>query len=223
VTQDEVIGQVVDALVELGIAYMVAGSFASSLHGVPRMTQDADLVIDVDEPLALRLVARLQPDFYVTEEAAREAVRLHRMFNAIHFETGLKVDLVIKKPRPFSSEELRRRQVGKLGRRSVDFATAEDTVLTKLEWAKLGPPDEQRLHANGARRDRYMLSRSSYDTPADGAIYGQLDVVYDAGLRLRSDEIEYLRWRVQPRLRSSTALDPSESGRLGLPSGTHEP
>jgi hypothetical protein len=91
---------VIDALLELGIPYMVAGSFASNLHGVPRMTQDADIVIDVDEPLVLRLVARLQPDFYATEEAAREAVRLHRMFNTIHFETGFKVDLVVKKVRP---------------------------------------------------------------------------------------------------------------------------
>jgi hypothetical protein len=59
VTQDEIIGRVVDGLVELGIPYMVAGSFASNRHGVPRMTPDADLVIDVDEPLVLRLVRRL--------------------------------------------------------------------------------------------------------------------------------------------------------------------
>lgn len=151
-TQDGVIGRVVEALVALGIPYMVTGSFASNLHGVPRMTQDADIVIDVDEPLALRLVALLQPDFYATEEAAREAVQLHRMFNAIHFETGFKVDLVVKKPRPFSSEELRRREPGRLGERTVDFATAEDTVLTKLEWAKLGDSERQYGDAVGIIR-----------------------------------------------------------------------
>ena len=168
-SQDEVIGRVVDALVELSVPYMVAGSFASNLHGVPRMTQDADIVIDVDETLALRLVRLLQREFYATEEAAREAVRLHRMFNAIHFETGFKVDLVVKKLRPFSSEELRRREPGKLGGRTVDFATAEDTILTKLEWAKQSGSERQVGDAVGIirvqqdRLDWHYLERWAAD------------------------------------------------------------
>lgn len=55
-TQDEVVGQVIDALERLGLLYMVAGSFASNFHGVPRMTQDADLVVDLDETAAIALV-----------------------------------------------------------------------------------------------------------------------------------------------------------------------
>jgi hypothetical protein len=125
------------------------------------MTQDADIVIDVDEPLVLRLVARLQPEFYATDEAAREARRLHRMFNAIHFETGFKVDLVVKKARPFSSEELRRREVGQLGRRNADFATAEDTILTKLEWARLGDAERQYGDAVGI----IQVQRARLDWP----------------------------------------------------------
>jgi len=88
VTQEEAIGRVVEALVRLGIPYMVAGSFASNLHGVPRMTQDADLVIDVDDATVVRLVRTLEADFYVSEDAAREAVRLRRMFNVIHLARG---------------------------------------------------------------------------------------------------------------------------------------
>lgn len=142
-TQEEVIGRVVEILVGLGVPYMVAGSFASNLHGVPRMTQDADIVIDADEQTALRLVRLLEPEFYVSEDAAREAVRLCRMFNAIHLDTGFKIDLVMKKRRPFSAEELRRRQPASLAGREVDFASAEDTILAKLEWAKLGDSDRQ--------------------------------------------------------------------------------
>jgi Uma2 family endonuclease len=109
VTQEEVVGRVIDALERLGVVYMVAGSFASNFHGVPRMTQDADLVVALDEPGVPILVRELETDFYVSEEAAREAVRLKRLFNAIHLATGFKVDLVIKKDRPFSDEELARR------------------------------------------------------------------------------------------------------------------
>jgi hypothetical protein len=50
---------------------------------------------------------------------------------------------MIKKSRPFSGEELRRREPGHLAGRKVDFATAEDTILTKLEWAKLGDSERQ--------------------------------------------------------------------------------
>jgi hypothetical protein len=87
-------------------------SFASNFHGIPRMTQDADLVIEVDEPAVIRLVRELEAEFYVSEEGAREAVRLQRLFNAIHLATGFKVELVIKKDRPFSEAELARRTRG---------------------------------------------------------------------------------------------------------------
>ncbi len=40
VTQEEVVGKVIDALERLGVVYMVAGSFSSKFHGIPRMTRD---------------------------------------------------------------------------------------------------------------------------------------------------------------------------------------
>ncbi len=151
-TQEDVIILVVAVLEALGIPHMLAGSFASSLHGVPRMTNDADVVIDADWPAISRLVERLEPDFYVSESAAREAFRHHTQFNAIHFESGFKLDLVIKKPRAFSDEEMRRRQPGELAGKSVDFASAEDTILTKLEWSKAGGSERQYEDARGIIR-----------------------------------------------------------------------
>lgn len=151
-TQEQVVGRLVDALVQARLPHMIAGSFASNLHGVPRMTQDADVVVEADEAGVLRLIRLLEHDFYVSEDAAREAVRHRRMFNAIHLETGFKVDLIVKKDRAFSSEELRRRGPGPLADRQVDFATAEDTILTKLEWARLGDSDRQYDDATGIIR-----------------------------------------------------------------------
>lgn len=148
-TQADVVAAVLDILTDAGIAHMIVGSFASSYHGVPRMTQDADIVIDVDETTVLGIVRRLESDFYVSEEAAREAVRIRRMFNVIHLASGFKVDLIVKKDRAFSDEELRRRREGVLAARPVSFATAEDTILTKLEWAKLGESQRQYDDAMG--------------------------------------------------------------------------
>lgn len=151
-TQEQVVARVVEALEQVGLAYMVAGSFASSFHGIPRMTQDADIVVEADERSVLRLVKLLEQEFYVSEDAAREALSLRRMFNAIHLATGFKVDLVIRKQRPFSVEELRRRESGQLAGRQVAFATAEDTILTKLEWSKLGDSERQYEDAVGVIR-----------------------------------------------------------------------
>lgn len=36
-----------DALDKLGVAWIVGGSVASSIHGIPRATQDIDLVLGV--------------------------------------------------------------------------------------------------------------------------------------------------------------------------------
>jgi len=149
VTQEEVVGLVVDALEGAGLAYMVAGSFASNLHGKPRMTQDADVVLDADEVAVARLIGLLGDAFYASTDAAREAVRYRTMFNVIHLETAFKVDLVVKKERPFSDEELRRRSSGPLAGREVPFATAEDTVLAKLEWARKGDSARQYEDASG--------------------------------------------------------------------------
>ncbi len=44
-TQDEVVARVIALLEAISLPYMVTGSLASSYHGVPRTTHDADLVV----------------------------------------------------------------------------------------------------------------------------------------------------------------------------------
>jgi hypothetical protein len=161
VTQEEVVASVIDALERLGVVYMVVGSFASNLHGVPRMTQDADVVIALDESSVVRLVRDLEPNVYVSEDAAREAVRLRRLFNAIHLDTGFKVGLVVKKERPFSDAELGRRIRGELAGRMVSFSSAEDTILTKLEWSRDTDSDRQYADAQGI----IQIQSASLDWP----------------------------------------------------------
>lgn len=48
-TPEEALGLALSKLDECSIPYMVTGSFASNMHGVPRATYGADVVIDVDE------------------------------------------------------------------------------------------------------------------------------------------------------------------------------
>jgi hypothetical protein len=134
----------VDLLDKVGIPYMIAGSFASTFHGTPRTTQDIDLVVDPTMQSLGAFLANLpQKDYYVSEEAARDAFRRRSQFNIIDMVTGWKVDLIIRKARPFSVEELRRRTPVRMLDVDVFIATPEDTILTKLEWSAMSGSERQ--------------------------------------------------------------------------------
>jgi len=146
---------IVAALEAARIPHMVVGSFASTAHGEPRTTRDLDLVIDPSLDQLNRVIGALDPErFYVDPDVARDALRRRSMFNVIEIATGWKLDLVIRKARPFSIEEMQRRTITKILGMDVPTATAEDTIIAKLEWAKLGASDRQLEDVAGILRVR---------------------------------------------------------------------
>ena len=145
--------RLVTALDEAGIPYMVAGSFASTYHGEPRTTHDIDVVIAPTlGGLRLLLQALPEDDYYVSEEAAMTALRGRGQFNVIDLETGWKVDLILQKSRPFSLMEMSRRRPGRVLGLDVMMASAEDTLVTKLEWSKLSGSERQLRDVAGILR-----------------------------------------------------------------------
>jgi hypothetical protein len=88
------------------------------------------------------LVDALIDDYYVDRDAAMDAVRRRAMFNLVHLQTMLKVDVYVLTGRPFDRESFRRRQEAPLedaeGARRYAVDTPEDTVLHKLEWYRAG-------------------------------------------------------------------------------------
>lgn len=145
--EEAALGTVVRLLRELGVPYMVTGSVASGHHGRPRMTQDVDIVIDPGSGALDRLVGALaQQGFYVDRDRAVDALARRRQFNVIDPVTAFKIDLIVRKDRPFSFEELRRgRETELAGGTQVRIATPEDTILAKLEWARMGGGSERQL------------------------------------------------------------------------------
>lgn len=132
---------VTETLEALSIPYLIGGSFASAIHGVPRMTADVDLVADIRLDQVDPFVHALQSGFYLDADAMREAVRHRGSFSLIHLDTMFKVDVFILRERHFDRIQLQRRE-----RRAIAFeperfafiATAEDNILAKLEWYRLG-------------------------------------------------------------------------------------
>jgi len=132
---------VIDALNALEIPYFIGGSLASSVHGVIRTTMDVDLIADVGLEHVEPLVQMLGQAFYIDAGAIQEAIRLRRSFSVIHLETMFKVDVFVRKQRPYDQAQLERRLLQTLTtdpEQVAYVASAEDTVLTKLEWYWMG-------------------------------------------------------------------------------------
>lgn len=142
-TAEEVLQIVLEQLDTHDIPYMVSGSFASNLHGVPRATQGADIVIVASPSSLTKFLADIQDTFYADSEVALEELQQRRMFNTVHLETGFKIDFIIRKARPFSEEEFKRRRIVKFLGKSRWFSSPEDTILTKLEWSQMTSSERQ--------------------------------------------------------------------------------
>ena len=85
---------------------------------------------------------------------ALDAEQRQSQFNVIEFATGWKIDLIIRKSRQFSLEEFERRSVVDFAGMHVVISTAEDILIAKLEWAKLGESHRQIEDAAGILRTR---------------------------------------------------------------------
>ncbi len=149
-------------LLASGTPYMLTGSFASSYYGALRGTQDIDLVVTPSPQQFNQLLQQLQVSDYYADGFALTAYREQSMFNAIDNETGWKIDFIFCKSRPYSQEAFRRRQ--EVTFQGVPFfvATAEDVVLAKLEWSKMGESRRQFEDAANVLKKQWNSLDSQY-------------------------------------------------------------
>jgi hypothetical protein len=89
--------RILETLDRLEIPYMMAGSAASSLHGIARPTMNIDLVADLRADQVEELVAELKVDFYADREMIREALARGRSFDLIHYPSSFKFDIFLFK------------------------------------------------------------------------------------------------------------------------------
>lgn len=140
----ELLRVIVTALERTGVPFMLTGSMAAAAHGAGRATMDIDVVIEATADRLQALVDHLTSHgLYVSGAAARDALAQESMFNVIDEQTAWKVDLIIRKSRPFSESEFARRTAIDFEGMRLWVATLEDLVVAKLEWAKLGESARQ--------------------------------------------------------------------------------
>jgi hypothetical protein len=137
----EVTLKVTTVFEKLGIPYLISGSLASTLYGMVRTTQDSDIVAEMRPEHLQPFVLALQDEFYIDDEMIRDAIRREASFNIIHRECMFKVDVFIPRPRPFLQSQLARAQNQTFifeKEISAKFSSPEDTILSKLEWYRMG-------------------------------------------------------------------------------------
>jgi hypothetical protein len=137
-----VLSRIASALESLGVAYLTAGSFASSAYGTPRTTQDVDLVADLRPEHAAPLATALEGEFYVDQSMILDAILRRKSFNVIHLATMFKADIFVSEIHPWARSEMSRRQSERFGvgedAVTLYLASPEDTILHKLEWYRQG-------------------------------------------------------------------------------------
>ncbi len=143
----EVTQQIARTFERLGILYLVGGSLASSLHGIPRATQDVDIVADIKLNQVVSFVEVLKAEFYIDADMIREAIRNRSSFNIIHLATMFKVDIFVLKPDHTSQQEMIRREQYQVSDNPQDqlyLATAEDVIIHKLYWYQMSGSTSER-------------------------------------------------------------------------------
>ena len=132
----------------LGVRYYLGGSVASSAHGIARASLDADVVVALEPAQVDTLIAELQDDYYIPVDRLRSAVVRRSSCNLIHLATMFKIDLFVSKGRPYDREAAVRARSQALAEAPdasrFPVASAEDVVLAKLEWFRLGGETSER-------------------------------------------------------------------------------
>lgn len=121
-----------------GIAYMVTGSVASIAYGEPRLTNDVDVVLDLEAGASKRLASAFpETEYYVPplevieEELARP---MFGHFNIVHLDTALRADIYIAGTDPLHAWAFERRVTESMGGGDVWFAPIEYVIVRKLEY-----------------------------------------------------------------------------------------
>jgi hypothetical protein len=142
-TELDVLRIVSDRLSMQGLQFMLTGSFALAFYATPRMTRDLDLVVALENRDVGPLVSVFSPDFYIDADLAREAVRSQRLFNLMHLESGIKVDMIVRKASEYRQVEFARRKSASVAGVYTWIVSREDLVLSKLVWARDGGSELQ--------------------------------------------------------------------------------
>jgi hypothetical protein len=125
------------------LPYMVSGSIALNTYTVPRMTRDIDIVIELHKADIDRFCKIFETGFYIDTLTVQEEVERHGMFNVIDFETGYKIDFIVRKNSEYRQLEFLRRIKTDAYGFDVWIVSIEDLIISKIAWIQELQSDRQ--------------------------------------------------------------------------------
>lgn len=151
---EDLLRHVRDVCDRLGVTYLVTGSVATIAYGEPRFTNDVDIAIDLPlEKVADFCESFPSDDYYVSRQAAEQAVQQKFQFNVIHPASGLKIDFIVLSDSAFDqSRRARRRELPVLPDAAAWFASPEDVILKKMVYYQEGGSDKHLRDIAGVLR-----------------------------------------------------------------------
>jgi isopropylmalate/homocitrate/citramalate synthase len=135
-TTQELVRKVVEALEQLGVPYMVVGSFSSNAYGVARNTQDADFVVQLDRISISQIAAKLAPDFQFDPQMSFETITATTRYILEAPVENFEVELFLLSDDAHDRMRFERRRRVEMFGASAFLPTAEDVVITKLRWSR---------------------------------------------------------------------------------------
>ncbi len=116
------------------IPYMLSGSIAMGFYLVPRATKDIDFVVYLQLHDITGFVNNFDGAYYCSEDAVKDAVNRHSLFNVIDHASGFKADFIVLKNEEYRLLEFQRRKKVDYYGISIYIVTVEDLVLSKIIW-----------------------------------------------------------------------------------------
>ena len=135
-TELDILEDVAKRLTDAGFSYMLTGLMAMNYYAEPRMTRDIDLVIALKVEDATRLIDTFSDTYYISDVAVTDAIQDLSMFNLIHLDSVVKVDIIVRKADEYRHNEFERRIQIEFAGIKLWIVSKEDLILSKIIWSK---------------------------------------------------------------------------------------
>ena len=128
----ELLGDLKRGLGSLGVRWYVFGAQAVIAYGVPRMSDDVDVTVEMLERPTSELVQALTASGFriLIDDAPESFVQSTRVLPMTHGRSGIDLDVVLAGPGP-EEGMLDRCRTLKLGRITVPVITVDDLLVLK--------------------------------------------------------------------------------------------
>ncbi len=103
-----------------------------------------ELVVEMQDYDVSGFVKMLDDKFYYFQEGIYEEIRRKGMFNIIDYETGFKVDFIIKKNELYEQIKFQNRRKTSYDNVDLWIISPEDLIISKLQWIQVLESDKQK-------------------------------------------------------------------------------